>query len=83
MSKKRDPTKSFELIQENKEISAGTGESFKIKPMQIISNSDIPPPAKMIEDIYDDRILIDKNHTLDSLKPHNERLKRIFYLIES
>lgn len=44
-------------------------------------NDDLPTPAKILEDIYDEGILVDPLHKLDSLKQHHTELSRIFYFV--
>lgn len=46
-----------------------------------VSSDDLPPPDKIFEDIYDKRILVDPEHTLDSLKHQYTELNRISFFV--
>jgi hypothetical protein len=43
-------------------------ESFAGQPRQNATRKPPPPPQKMVDDIYDDRILTEPNHILSSIQ---------------
>ena len=47
-----------------------------------INNDDLPPPDKIFEDIYDQRILLEQEHTLDSLKQKHAEINKIFFFVQ-